>query len=147
MRSSDRVDHYDASTGLALPLCGAAEQDVLEELTRSPPGAPVHVSGDPSFEKETRVLENRGIEVVRIVHDDKHPRVPRKLRCRVVEHLAHRVDISAQRRPAPPSRPRANLLIASVDQAEQLVGVAMLLVVVDQAGVRRGRDDSRRRTW
>ena len=59
--------------GLALQLGGAAKQDVLEELARSPPGAPVDMSGDPPVENEAGVLENLRVEILRVVHDDGHP--------------------------------------------------------------------------
>src|SRR5712691_9424135 len=127
------------------PLCSAAEQNVLEKLARSPPCSSIDVSGDSFFKKEARVLENCGVKTLRIIHDDEHPSIARELRSGVVKHLAHCVNIGVQRSPAPSDRCCSNLFIASVDQAKQLVGVAMLLVVVDQARVGRGRYDPCRR--
>src|SRR5437588_3796711 len=39
---------------------------------------------------------------------------------------------------------RSNLLFTAVLQSEELVRVAVLLVIIDQAGVRRRRDDAGR---
>ena len=52
------------------------------------------------------------------------------------------VDVLLDRGLARPSRSRAELPLAPVVEPEQLVGVAVLLVVVDQARIRRRGDDA-----
>ena len=49
------------------------------------------------------------------------------------ENLRDPGDVLLDRRPARPARGRAELDLATIVQAEQLVRVAVLLVVVDQA--------------
>src|SRR6266568_2481528 len=144
MLSSVAASIIGRSIWACWPLCGAAEQDVLEELARSSSCAAVDVSGYAFFQDEPGALQDGGVEILRVVHDDQHPGIAWELRDGVAEHFAHRVGIGIERGTASSRGCGSDLFVASVDQAEQFVGVAMLLVVVDQAGVRRGRDDSSR---
>ena len=58
------------------------------------------------------------------------------------EHVRDPVDVVRDRRPARPACRAAQLAITALVESEQLVGVAMLLVVVDQARVRRRGHDA-----
>ena len=76
MLSSVAASIIGRSIGACWPLCGAAEQDVLEELARSSSCAAVDVSGYAFFQDEPGVLQDGGVEILRVVHDDQHaPRV------------------------------------------------------------------------
>src|SRR5207244_12333452 len=96
-----RADHRTAASITARSverrLDSATDEDVLEELAGPPPGTAVDVPRYSIVEDETRVLEDRGIQVLRVVDDDEHPGIAWQLRSRVVEHAAHRVDVGVQR--------------------------------------------------
>ena len=94
-------------------------------------------------EPQPGALEDLRVEVATVVDDDAH-RAPRARSDapRVREHARDAVDILRDRRSARPARRPAELEVAALVEAEQLVGVAVLLVVVDQPRVRRRRDDA-----
>ena len=58
---------------------------------------------------------------------------PTELAARVREHRDHVLDVGPDRRLGLPANSRSDLLLAAVLETEQLVRVAMLLVVIDQA--------------
>ena len=63
-------------------------------------------------------------------------------RAGVREHVGNAVDVVLDRRPTRAPGGPAELEITPLVDAEQLVRVAVLLVVVDQARIRRRRDDA-----
>ena len=80
-------------------------------------------------------LEDLRIEIAPVVDDDDHARAGAKLVRRALEHLRHARDVLRDRRLR---RSAAELESAEVLETEQLVRVAVLLVIVDQAWVRAG---------
>ena len=86
-----------------------------------------------------------GIELAPVVDDDADGRAAAQRRLRPRQHGRDPRDVLLDRRLARSARGGAELALAPVVEPEQLVGVAMLLVVVDQARIRR-RGDRRRRT-
>ena len=87
-------------------------------------------------------LEDLRIELAAVVDDD-HDRRPRG--ASAAAHDARTAEIPSvyalERRPRRAARGGADLALAPVVEPEQLVRVAVLLVVVDQARIRRRGDD------
>ena len=97
---------------------------------------------DP-LENQVRVLENRGIEVVLIVlHHNQDESAALHLVACIAEDLAHRLDVAGNGGVPASSRSRTHLLDSAVVEPEQLVRIAVLLVVVDKTWVGRRRDDA-----
>src|SRR3954452_24983275 len=118
----------------------ATDQYVLEELARPPSGPSIDVTRDPILELEAGIFEDARVQRLRVVHDDQHRRVRLQLPPRVLEYGAHRSDVVLHRGSRPPRRGGADLLVAPIGEAEQLVRIPVLLVVVDQSGIRRRCD-------
>src|SRR5262249_45061455 len=112
----------------------ARHQDVLEELARAPPGAPVDVPPAALLQLEAGALEDLLVQPARVVDDHHHRRARPQRRAGVAEHRRHVGHVGLERRPARPLRGGADLHRAQVGQVEQLERVAVLLVVVDPPG-------------
>ena len=123
-------------------LGGAANEDRLEVLARAPAGAAVDVPLEPVVQAQAGAPQDLRIEVAAVVDDDAHRGLGRQVLSCVREHGGDAVDVGLDRLPADtPCRP-SELALPALVQAEQLVGVAVLLVVVDQARIRRRGDDA-----
>ena len=124
----------------------ARDEHVLVVLAGAPAGAAVHVPAQPLVELEPGALEDLRVEVAAVVDDDEHAARrarARRRRSRAPRAMPSRYASSAAR--DVPALGGAELELAPVVEAEQLVRVPVLLVVVDQARVRR-RGERRRRT-
>ena len=116
------------------PLPG--DQHVLEELACPPAGTAVHVASIALFEPQSGPLQDRRVELAPVVDHDHDRRSRLQSPPHVRKHGGDPVAIGRERLAA---RALAELELAELLQSEQLVGVAMLLVIVDQARVgRRG---------
>ena len=91
----------------------------------------------PGLDAEPRTLEDLRVEVAAVVDDDHDGRASREDTADVGKYLGGSVDVGGDGCDARPCRRRTDLELAAIVQAEKLVGVAMLLVVVDEPGVRR----------
>ena len=111
-------------------------EHALEELPCAAAGAPIDVAGETLLELEAGSLDDRRVEIKRVVDDDHDRGSVCELASRVREHCDHRVAVARLRRARAAGFRGANLVDAAVREAEQLVGVAVLLVVVDQPRVR-----------
>src|SRR5262245_31898068 len=98
----------------------AAEQDVLEELARAAARPAVHVARNSSLEAQAGVVEDRRVQVLRVVHDDQHAPLWCELRSGGGEHLAHRLGVRVERALRPAARRGADLLGAPVAEPQQL---------------------------
>src|SRR4051812_32408418 len=105
------------------------DEHVLEVLPGPAPRTPVHVPPVPPLEHEPRALEDRRVELAAVVHDDADGRAAAQRPARVLQHGDDPVRISGQGGAVRPARGGADLELAPVVEPEQLVGVAMLLVV------------------
>ncbi len=117
-------------------------QHGLEVLARSPAGSPVDMALEAVDEPEPASPEDLGVQVATIVDDDASR--ARRARATLRRRRSTRempATYSSIARPARATRGRTELALAAVVEPEQLVRVAMLLVVVDQPRVRRRRDD------
>src|SRR5581483_7666217 len=123
------------------------DQDVLEELTRAPSRAAVDVARQALLEGQARPREDLRVQASRVVDDDDHRRPRGELPAGVGERRDHVFDIGSHGGVGPTTGGGTDLFLAPVVEVEQLVGVAVLLVVVDQAGVRRRRDDAGGSSW
>ena len=85
----------------------------------------------PLDERETRPLEHGGIEIAPVVDDDADRRPRSQRGGRVAEDGSHAVHVLGERLPGGAAGRTAELPLAPLLQPEQLVGVAVLLVVVD----------------
>src|SRR6478735_8480655 len=103
-------------------LRSPGDQNVFEVLARPPAGAAVDVAAEPFLELKTGSREDLRIQVAAVVDDDEDrgslPELHRRPRGR-----------------------RADLPLAPVVEREQLVRMAVLLVVVDQPRIRRRGED------
>ena len=98
---------------------------------------------EPLDEAETAPLEDLRVELPPVVHDDDHRRVRAQARSALRRSTrAIAVDVLVDRAPARPASRGAELALAPVVEAEELVRVAVLLVVVDETRVRRRREDA-----
>src|SRR5206468_801020 len=104
-------------------------------------GPAVDVTLEPLVHAEPRPLEDFRVEIATIVHDDEHRRARYKPRDTPPEHSGDPVCVLLDRSTARAARRRPELELPTVVQGEQLVGVPMLLVVVDETGIRRRRED------
>src|SRR5689334_13164732 len=119
---------------------GPSDEHVLEVLAGATTGATVHVPLVALLEHKARAVEDLRIQVAAIVHDEDD--APTRLHHRPArcEHAHDPVAVRRERRPRRPSRSRTDLALAEVVETEQLVRIAMLLVIVDQPRIRRRRD-------
>src|SRR4029079_16866436 len=89
------------------------------------------------FEPEASRLKDLGIELTPIVHDDQDRAAVREARYGVSQCGNHSVDVAGELGLARPPGGAAELLRAQLLETQQLVRVAVLLVVVDQPWIRR----------
>src|SRR5436190_30710 len=116
------------------------DDHVLEVLARASPRPPVHVPAVPLLLEQPRALQDAGIELPPIVDDDHDGCTGPQRPPDVPEARGDAVRIGLERRPRRPCRPGAHLELAAVVEPEQLIGVAVLLVIVDQARIGRRGD-------
>src|SRR5439155_9099868 len=90
---------------------------------------------------QARAVEDLRIQVTTIVDDDEERRTRAEKRPRALEHRSDPVRVGGERGAARACRGGAELALAPVVEAEELIGVAVLLVVVDQSRIRRRGDD------
>src|SRR5581483_4932877 len=141
-RTAPRRGAFDEPPpGKALRLA-ASDEDVLEELAGAPARSPVHVSAVALLELEARGVENLRVEVARVIHDDHDRSARRQGPGRFAQDAGDPAAVRGECVATGPARRRAELELAAVVEPEQLVGVPMLFVVVDQPRVRRRGDDS-----
>ena len=89
----------------------------------------------PLVEPSPARVEDVRVEIAAVVDDDRAAARPgASAAAAFASTAAIAVDVGRERRPARPGRGRADLELAPVVEAEQLVRVAVLLVVVDQPG-------------
>ncbi len=93
----------------------------------------------PLLEPESCAVEDLGEEIAPVGDDHADGRAGAQVLARVGEHGRDPVHVRRQRRLR---RAAAELELAEVREPEQLVRVAVLLVVVDEPGVRRRGDDA-----
>ena len=86
--------------------------------------------------------ENLRVEVAAVVDDDHNRSAGLERRAQVFEHRRDALRVARERRTPAAARRRPQLERAQVFQPEQLVGVAVLLVIVDQSRVVRRGDDA-----
>ena len=113
----------------------------LEVLPRTAPRAAVHVALEPIFQVEPRAAQDVGEQVTPVVDDDAHRGARRQVAARVREDVGHSLDVCPDRIAADAPGGTAELGLAPLVEAKQLIGVAVLLVVVDQTRIRRRGDD------
>src|SRR6476620_8103394 len=123
----------DRTAGLRSP----GDQNVFEVLARPPAGAAVDVAAEPFLELKTGSREDLRIPVAAVVDDDEDRGSLPELRRRPREYRGDAVAVRLQRRQRRPRGRRADLPLAPVVEREQLVRIAVLLVVVDQPRIRR----------
>ncbi len=82
------------------------------------------------LETQTRTLEDLRVEIPTVVHDDDHTRATTQRRRGALEHASHAFRVLRDRALR---RTASQLERSAVFEVEQLVRVAVLLVVVDQA--------------
>src|SRR6476661_198475 len=116
----------------------ARDQHVFEVLACASSGATVHMATQTLFETEAGPFEDLRIELAPIVDDDHDRGASPQDGPGVQQHLDDPVRVSSQGSTRVAGGGCADLELASIVQPEQFVRVAMLLVVVDQARVRRG---------
>ena len=90
--------------------------------------------------------EDAWVEMSRVVDDDHDRRFRLELSSRIREHRRHVPHVGGYGSASGAPRGRSDLVNAPVLEVQELVGVPVLLVVVDEAGVRRRRDDAVRLT-
>ena len=87
----------------------------------------------PVDEPEPGSLEDLRVEIAPIVDDDAHPPAEDERRAGVLEDTRDAVDVLLDRSAAGAARGPSELEIVALVDTQELVRVAMLLVVVDQA--------------
>jgi hypothetical protein len=107
----------------------AGDQHVLEVLPRAEARPAVDVPAVAAVEPQPCALEDVGVELAAVVHDNEKRRAgPERLR-RAGEHLGDPLDVAPESLAAPPAGRRPELTLAQVVEAEELVGVAVLLAM------------------
>src|SRR6478735_12070241 len=122
-------------------LRSPGDQNVFEVLARPPAGAAVDVAAEPFLELKTGSREDLRIQVAAVVDDDEDRGSLPELHRRPREYRGDAVAVRLQRRQRRPRGRRADLPLAPVVEREQLVRIAVLLVVVDQPRIRRRGED------
>ena len=89
---------------------------------------------EPIFQVEPRAAQDVGEQVTPVVDDDAHRGARRQVAARVREDVGHSLDVCPDRIAADAPGGTAELGLAPLVEAKQLIGVAVLLVVVDQTG-------------
>src|SRR4051812_4847699 len=121
-------------------LRAPCDQNVLEVLARAAAGPTIDVTAQAMLQREPRALEDLGIELAAVVDDDQHRRAVDAGGRGVGERSRDALGVRGERRARCPRSGGAELELTAVVERQQLVGVAVLLVVVDQARVRRRGD-------
>src|SRR5512134_4177398 len=117
-----------STSPLRLPY---TDENRLEVLPCSSPGAPVHVALQPIDEPELAASQDLGIQVAPVVDDDDHGRAVLESIRAAPENPRDATNVVLDRCPTRSSSRGAKLTLPSVVETEDLVGIAMLLVVVD----------------
>jgi hypothetical protein len=118
-----------------------ADEDVLEKLARAPSGPAVDMASESLLEGHSRSLEDLGVQVLRVIHNDDDGCPRRELPVRVSEDGDHVFDIGADGVARLTARGRTDLFLTAINESQEFVGVAVLLVIVDQPRIGRRRDD------
>src|SRR6266487_5596034 len=105
------------------------------------------MSRDPLFQGKTRSLEDRRIKRPRVVHHDDNGRSRGHRMTCVAQHRRHVFNVVVERTPTRATGRGPDLRRATIRQPEQLVRVAMLLVIVDESWIGRGRDNASWSGW
>src|SRR5215207_7468186 len=119
-----------------------ADEDRLVVLTGAAAGAPVDVALEPLVEPKPRSRQDLRVEPPAVVDDDAQTCTGSERPLRAPEHRSDPGDVFLDRGLARPAGGGSELTLAAIVETEQLVRVPVLLVVVDQAGVRRRGDDA-----
>ena len=127
----------DRAVGDAALGAEARHEDVLEELAGAATGAAIDVPAQPLVEAQAGPVEDLGIERPPIVDDDHDRRARPQRGSHVRQHVHDPVQVRRERRAARAARSGAQLELAPVVEAQQLVRIPVLLVVVDEARVGR----------
>src|SRR5439155_2365574 len=109
-------------------------------LARATPGPAVDVAAQPLLEPQARTLEDLRVEVAPVVDDDDDRTSRRERGGGRAQRGDDAVCIRGDGGATGSTRGRTERELPPVVEPQQLVGVAVLLVVVDQAGVGRRRD-------
>src|SRR5207253_952092 len=96
----------------------------------------------PALEHESSSSRDLVVEVAAVIDHDRYGGTAVQRSAAVGEGLGDAVAVLGDRPAGGAAGGRAQLEAPPVGQPEQLVCVAVLLVVVDQAGVGRGCDDA-----
>src|SRR4029453_1787291 len=105
------------------------DEHVLEVLALPSPRAPVHVAGRPLLEAKPGVGEDALVEAPAVVDDDDDPPARDERVPGTGQDLRDALAVAGDAAP--------DLLLVSPLEAQKLERVDVLLVVVDQARVRR----------
>ena len=127
---------------LALLSGEAGYQNVFVILPGPAAGTAVYVAAVTLLELQPRRGKNIGVEAPPIVDDDQDRGAGLERRAQILEHRSDSLRVVRERCPRGAARGRPQLLLAQIVEPEQFVGVAVLLVVVDQARVGRRGDDA-----
>ena len=134
----ERCEQPERTSGLLRP---PADEHRLEVLPRTTPRPPVHMALEPILQAKLGAAQDLGEQVAPVVDDDAHRGAGRQVLAGVREDVGHPLDVRPDRLPADAPGGTAELGLAPLVEPEQLVGVAVLLVVVDQPRIGRGGDD------
>src|SRR6476646_2705106 len=110
-------------------------QHLFEVLAGAASGAAVDVPGAAALEPETGPAGDVVVERAAVVDDERDGGVAAQGAARVRQHLGDAVAVGGDGAGAGALGGGAQLQLAAVIEAEQLVGISVLLVVVDQARV------------
>src|SRR4029079_15342305 len=91
----------------------------------------VEVANDTLFEPESAPLEDRRVELAAVVDDDRNGRPQSQRLPHVQQDTDDPVRVGLDRSLARPGPRGAHLELTSVVEPEELVGIAVLLVIVD----------------
>src|SRR5712691_4764467 len=115
----------------------ARDQHVLEVLARTPAGPAIYVTTQTFFEPKACAFQDLRVELAAVVDDDHDRAASSQDGRRIEQHLYDPLGVGGQGGAGISGGSCTDLELAAIVETEQLVRVAMLLVVVDQARVRR----------
>src|SRR4051794_12530039 len=98
------------------------------------------MAGERVFKREPCPRKYLRVQIPRVVDDDDDRCVlPKLTRC-VGKRRSHVGNVRVDRTPARATARCSDLILSPITQAEKLIRVTMLIVVVDEPRVRRRRD-------
>src|SRR5437588_8191414 len=83
-----------------IPLRNPSNENVFEELTRTPAGSAVHMAPEPRLESQAGIGEDLRVEVAPVVDDDHNRRAAAKSSGRACERQRDARAVLRQRRAA-----------------------------------------------